>query len=314
MQKFKKNLNLALDQLKIFCEYLNGKFHFINKYIHKNPYLRLMRLDKPTGIYLCLFPALWTLILASNHFWQILLYCPLFIIGAIITRGAGCVINDMLDRKFDIQVARTKSRPLASGELSMKEAYWLLAMLALISLSILSLLPIKAILTGIISALIIAIYPLMKRITYYPQIYLGIAMNLGVFIAWYTVQTHFNTPLILIFVACSLWTIGYDTIYALQDKEDDLKAGVKSITQVFGSKVLDAVWWMYQTSGILMLIVGLNTHMNILYYFIVSFGIYQLYWQTTTLQINSKHDIAEKFKSNTQYGLIILAACLIGKI
>lgn len=276
-------------------------------------YWRAMRMDKPIGIGLALLPALWALAFAAEAFWQILVYFPLFIIGAIVTRGAGCVINDLADRKFDIKVARTASRPIATGELNFRNAIYFLAVLLAIAFFILMFLPKTAILIGIFTVIPIALYPYMKRFTYFPQVFLGLTFNLGTLIGWYTIKTGPSFTPIILYIAAACWTIGYDTIYAHQDKKDDEAIGIKSMALRLGAKTPETVWTLYRFTGLFLGLVGLMSHMNILFFVGWGIAFYQLYWQTQTLKLDDPKSCAEKFESNIFFGLIILASILIGR-
>lgn len=195
------------------------------------PYLRLARLDKPTGIWLLYIPCLFGLLLAQST--DLALHIT-FALGAIIMRSAGCIINDILDRNIDRLVERTKTRPLASGELSLAQAMLFLTVLLLVGLGLLLTLSTTAIIMGISIIPFIFAYPLMKRITYYPQIFLGITFNYGLLMGYAAATGTITLAPILLYCGCIFWTIGYDTIYALQDIEDDVRVGVKSSAIAFG--------------------------------------------------------------------------------
>lgn len=285
-----------------------------NNQIITSKYARLMRLDKPMGFLLLMLPCLWAIGFAPISVLYKIGYSLFFALGAFVTRSAGCIINDIFDRHIDKKVDRTKNRPLASGEVSLKEAFVLLSVLLSIALLILLFLPKAAIYVGAISIIPIIIYPLLKRYTYYPQVFLGFVFNLGVIIAWITVYKSFSLSAILVYLSAVFWTIGYDTIYALQDKEDDLKAGVKSLAIKFGDNVSQLVWILYRISALSLFIMGLNTQMNWGFYILMAMATYHLYWQVETLEINNKDDSAKKFKSNLYFGILVLIAIWIGKI
>lgn len=199
-----------------------------------SPYLRLMRLHQPVGIWLVYWPCLWALALTAPPLrWDLAL---IILAGAVVARSAGCVINDMADREFDKHVARTRARPLASGELSMRQACGLLALLlVLCGLVLLALISHSesrdllhwVLLMSPVSAMIVA-YPFMKRITWWPQAFLGLTFNWGVLVSWFAARGMIELPSLLLYAACLFWTLGYDTIYGFQDKADDEKIGVKS--------------------------------------------------------------------------------------
>ncbi len=201
------------------------------------PYLYLLRLDRPVGIWLLLLPCLWSITLATggikNFTSETFITIILFTLGAIIMRGAGCVINDLWDRDLDKMVERTKNRPLACGALSVKQGVVFLATLLLIGLIILLQFNTATIILGCLSLPLIIAYPLMKRITWWPQTFLGLTFNFGALMGWGAITGTIGTPAILLYIGGICWTIAYDTIYAHQDKEDDAMAGIKSTARLF---------------------------------------------------------------------------------
>ena len=200
------------------------------------PYLQLMRLDRPVGIYLVLWPALWALWLAADGFppWHILL---IFILGAILMRSAGCVINDYADRNFDGHVARTCQRPLATGAIQPKQALKLFLLLCLISFALVLLLNRFTVLMSFVALGLAALYPFTKRLTYWPQAFLGAAFAWAVPMAFTAVQNQLPWQVWPLFAATLVWALIYDTAYALVDKADDLKIGIKSTAIAFGRHV-----------------------------------------------------------------------------
>jgi 4-hydroxybenzoate polyprenyl transferase len=286
----------------------------VNTFIEKNKYTRLMRLHRPEGYLLLMYPCLWTIAFATRSFIEIFLTSLLFIFGAIIMRSAGCIINDILDRDIDKDIERTKNRPLASGEVSLKEAFILLFFLLVISFLILITLPNPAIIIGAFGIIPILIYPLLKRYTDFPQVFLGFVFNIGVLMAWATVSGRASYNPILIYLSSVLWTIGYDTIYAMQDKEEDLRAGVRSLALRLQDRAPEIILMMYQMSSLMLFITGLNTHMNLGFFIVMGLACYHLYWQVETLDVNDPIEAGNKFKSNVQYGLLVLIATWIGRI
>jgi len=205
--------------------------------MHWRPYLRLMRADRPIGWWLLLLPCWQSLALAigSTGFRWIDLWLPIaFLIGAVAMRGAGCTLNDIVDRKFDAQVERTRSRPIPSGDVSVKQAALFMAALCLLSLFILLTMNSVTIVLAMLSLVIVAVYPFAKRVTNWPQFVLGLAFNWGALVGWTAHTGYVGLPAILLYVGGIAWTIGYDTIYAHQDKEDDVMIGVKSTALRFG--------------------------------------------------------------------------------
>jgi len=307
LQKINKKLKSTFSDIKPYISE-------VNRFISKNEYCKLIRLDKPTGTHLALLPALWAIGFAATSFWQILFYSIVFYFTATAVRGAGCIINDLWDIEYDKKVTRTKNRPLASGAISKFEALKFLVLLSIFPLIVLVLLPKYSIITGFIAVIMIIIYPLMKRRTYFPQIFLGLTFNLGVLIAWFAIDPRLSITPFALYIAAAIWTISYDTIYGHQDIKDDLKVGIKSLSIYLGDRTPEICWKLYLATSVLILIVGLTSYMNILFYLISALGVYQLYWQTETLDINDPKDCAAKFKSNVIFGLIIFAAILIGRI
>lgn len=279
------------------------------------PYLHIIRLDKPIGIILCLLPALWAVGLASHSFPMMIFYFFVMTIGAILARSAGCIINDIFDRDFDLRVTRTKSRPLASGAITLKQSLIQLAIIGGLAIALLFSLNKVAIITGLIFIPLIALYPLVKRHSYFPQVFLGLTFgSAGALIGWFAISPTISYTPILLYIAAALWTIGFDTIYAHQDKIDDVRIGVKSLALYLGDRTKSAVWMMYQFMMILMVIVGLQSHMNLIYYGCLAFAAYQLYWQSSTVNLDDPEDCAFKFKSNAVTGLIILLGIILGHI
>ncbi len=203
------------------------------------PYLRLARMDRPIGTWLLLFPCWWSLALAEvsrlqpyPNVW----YLALFAVGALAMRGAGCAYNDYVDRDYDAQVARTASRPIPSGQVRPRQALLFAVALALVGFVVLIQFNTFTIWLGISSLGLVALYPFMKRITYWPQLVLGLAFNWGALMGWAAVKGSLSAAPLLLYAGSVLWTIGYDTIYAHQDKEDDLMLGLKSTALRFGER------------------------------------------------------------------------------
>lgn len=286
--------------------------HFERIKSHK--YARLIRFDKPVGTLLALFPALWAVAFASHSWVELVLYSIVMFVGAFIARSAGCILNDIADRDFDGHVERTKNRPLASKEVSLKEAYKILGILGVVGVLMLCALPMMALLTGLAFIPLIAIYPYMKRVTYYPQVFMGPVFTSGALIGWFAVSPQISVVAFSLYLACILWAIGFDTIYGHQDKIDDEKLKLKSLSIKLGDKTSRIVWGLYQIMMIFIAVIGINMHMNLLFYIVLAFAAYYAYWQTATLDINNPADCAEKFQSNVDLGFIIWGAILLGKL
>jgi 4-hydroxybenzoate polyprenyltransferase len=209
------------------------------------PYAQLMRLDRPIGWWLLLLPCWWGMVLAQVHLgggWPNLWHGLLFLFGAIVMRGAGCVLNDLADREFDAQVERTRQRPLPSGRVGVRGAFVFLALLLVLGLAVLLQFNNATIVTGAASLLIVAIYPFMKRVTYWPQVVLGLAFNWGALVGWTAETGTIALPAVALYLGGLFWTLAYDTIYAHQDKEDDILIGVKSTALKLGEATRN---WLY---------------------------------------------------------------------
>ncbi|MDG2341211.1 MAG: 4-hydroxybenzoate octaprenyltransferase [Paracoccaceae bacterium] len=281
------------------------------------PYLRLSRADRPIGTWLLLLPCWWGLLLSSlsqgRFGWDgawIFIGCGA---GAWLMRGAGCTWNDITDRKFDAQVERTRSRPIPSGQVSAKQAALWMVLQSLIALLILLSFNKNAILLGFISLVPVAIYPFAKRFTYWPQIFLGIAFNWGALLAWTAHSGSLGLPAVFLYLSGLAWTLFYDTIYAHQDKEDDVMIGVKSTALLFG---VETPKWMRRfliISIVLMLVAVIlaSPEMNLLARVIAIFGPWafgwHMVWQLRQLDIDDSDRLLALFRANRNAGLIPVA-------
>ncbi|MCG8493452.1 MAG: 4-hydroxybenzoate octaprenyltransferase, partial [Sneathiellales bacterium] len=210
------------------------------------PYLKLSRFDRLIGSWLLLFPCWWSVTLATQpgHFPDPFLLL-LFAIGAFVMRGAGCTINDIVDRNFDGMVERSKKRPIPSGQVTVLQAFLWLGIQCLIGLLVLLQFNLNAILVGLASLILVVIYPFAKRFTYWPQFFLGIAFNYGALLGWVAVTGTLSWEAVILYIAGITWTLGYDTIYAHQDKDDDILIGVKSTALKLGDKTRDWLFGFY---------------------------------------------------------------------
>ena len=273
------------------------------------PYLRLIRIDRPIGAWLLLFPCWWSLALAAAAAGappdpRLFL---LFAIGALVMRGAGCTVNDIVDREIDARVARTAGRPIASGEISVPRAFAFLGALLLLGLVILLQLNGFAILLGAAALPLIAAYPFMKRITYWPQAWLGLTFNWGALLGWAAATGGLGPPALLLYAAGIAWTLGYDTIYAHQDKEDDALVGVKSSALKLGARTKPWLIAFYATAWLLMLAAGIAAGLAWPFYLGMAGVAAQLAWQVATLDIDDPAGCLVRFKSNRTTGWIFLA-------
>ena len=277
------------------------------------PYLVLARIDRPIGTWLLLLPCWWSLSLAAGGWPDIFLFA-LFGIGALVMRGAGCTLNDIVDRNFDGRVARTATRPIPSGAVSVGQAVVFMGMLLVIGLTVLLQFNLFAIAVGAGSLIIVAIYPFMKRITYWPQAVLGLAFNWGALLGWAVVRGDLGLAPGLLYMAGILWTLGYDTIYAHQDKEDDLLIGLKSTALKFGAQTSG---WLIGFYGGTILLIGLAGHFagsGTAFFAGLVVALLHLVWQIATLDTENPRDCLKKFKSNRDFGLIVTAAIIAGQV
>ncbi len=269
-----------------------------------------MRLHQPVGIWLLLWPCLWAIALASGgqpSLWLIFL----FILGAVLMRGAGCIINDMADREFDKQVERTRTRPLASGELTIKQARILLATLLAASAVIACLMGVPVIICAALSLIPVSAYPFMKRITWWPQAFLGLTFNWGAILGWVAATGRIELAAIALYAGCFFWTIGYDTIYAHQDKHDDARIGVKSTALLLGSDTKKIVGICYMLAVIEWAIAGWMAGCGMAFFIVLMLAALHLGWQVREVDIDDPASCRRIFISNTRFGwLIFLASCI----
>lgn len=276
------------------------------------PYLYLMRLDRPIGTWLLLLPAWWAILLTGGtDAWPTLL---LFAIGAIIMRGAGCVVNDLWDRDLDGRVERTATRPIPNGDVTPRQAMLFLIGLLVLGFFILIQFNTLTITLGIISLFFIALYPLMKRITWWPQAFLGLTFNFGALMGWAAITGELPWQAWALYAAGFIWTLGYDTIYALQDRDDDMMIGIKSsarwLTERYRGNIQTPLYLFYLGHTILLIAVIASMHSStLILLFILSFA--HLVLQIKTLDIQNPQNALNRFKSNRDYGLIICVIIVI---
>jgi 4-hydroxybenzoate polyprenyltransferase len=280
------------------------------------PYLRLARADRPIGTWLLYIPCLWGLALAGGApgFGLTLLYILLFGIGAWVMRGAGCTWNDITDRNFDAQVERTRSRPIPSGQVRVIQAATFMVALALIGFLVLIQFNSFTIVLGLSSLTLIAIYPFMKRVTYWPQVWLGLTFNWGVLVGWSAVKGELSLAPLLFYASSVFWTIGYDTIYAHQDKEDDLMIGVKSSALRMGKRSHFGIGLFYGLCVGFLVVAGLAAGLGVLYFVGLIAGMIHLLRQINRVDIDDPDLCLKTFKSNRDFGFIILVAIVAGWI
>ena len=283
------------------------------------PYLRLARLDRPIGTWLLLWPCWWSLALATSGFttetganWPDPWLLAAFALGALVMRGAGCAWNDISDRDIDGQVERTRGRPIPSGEITIGQAAAFMVLLALIGLNILLRFNNFAILIGVMSLAPVVIYPFMKRITWWPQVFLGLAFNWGALLGWAAVRDDITLAPVCLYLGGIAWTLGYDTIYAHQDKVDDALIGIKSSARALGKHTRPMLWLFYGTAIVMFALAGWLADLGPWYLAGLALAALQLGWQAARVNIDDPADCLAKFHSNTWFGWIVFGAAIFG--
>ncbi|WP_137390322.1 4-hydroxybenzoate octaprenyltransferase [Rhodoligotrophos sp. lm1] len=272
------------------------------------PYFRLARLDRPIGTWLLLLPCWWSVALAQiavGGGLPSILLLVLFAIGALAMRGAGCTYNDIVDRDIDAKVARTRSRPIPSGQVSVRQAVAFMVVLCVIGLSVLLQFNGFAILLGCASLLLVAAYPFMKRVTYWPQMVLGLTFNWGALLGWAALHGRLGWPAVILYVAGIAWTLGYDTIYAHQDKEDDALIGVKSTALKLGRSTRRWLVLFYGLALAGLAVAGLAAGAGTIFLTAWLLALAHAVWQISTLDIDDPARCLLLFRSNRDFGLII---------
>ena len=277
------------------------------------PYLRLARLDRPIGSWLLLIPCWWSLGLAAVHagspvnLWHLVL----FFIGAFAMRGAGCTWNDIVDRDLDARVERTRSRPIPSGQVSVAAAALFLALQALVGLAVLLAFNRFTVYVGLASLAVVAVYPFMKRITYWPQIVLGLAFSWGALMGWPATFARLDLPAVLLYAGAISWVIGYDTIYAHQDREDDALIGIKSTALLFRERTKPVLAVFYALAVVLIALAGWSAGGRLIFALgLLAFAAH-LAWQIARLDIDDPVNCLVVFKSNRDAGLILFAGLVL---
>ncbi|MEM6668106.1 MAG: 4-hydroxybenzoate octaprenyltransferase [Pseudomonadota bacterium] len=278
------------------------------------PALRMMRADRAIGTWLLLLPGWQSIALAgasigwSNaDLWLTAWLVVAFFVGAFVMRGAGCVLNDIVDRDIDDKVERTRSRPLPSGQITLRAAIFLLLGLCAVGLGILASFNIPAILLGLASALPVIIYPFMKRVTWWPQLFLGVAFNWGALLGWTAMTSEIGAPAVLLYLGGIAWTIGYDTIYAHQDREDDALIGVKSTARLFGENSARWISVFYAIAVVFAAAAGAVAGLGWLFWVGLAAYAAHLAGQVWRLDINDGALCMHLFRSNREAGLLLVA-------
>lgn len=278
------------------------------------PYALLMRLDRPIGSWLLFLPALWAFALAAQSWAQGLALAILFGLGSVVMRGAGCVVNDLWDRDLDRKVTRTAGRPIASGAVTPRQALLFLAALLAIGLAILVQLNSLAILLGVVSLLPVALYPLAKRVTDFPQAVLGLTFSWGAPMGYAAATGRLDGPGLALYAAAFLWILGYDTIYAHQDREDDALIGVRSTARHFGERTAPFLLACYAGAVALLLLAGILAGLGPFFPVALLAPAGVLAWQIRRLDIHDPALCLRLFQRNREVGLLIALAFLAGRL
>ena len=283
-----------------------------------NLFLELTRLKKPIGYLLLFWPCAWGLTIAYNFSSSLniyIFYLSLFFLGAVLMRSAGCIVNDILDRKFDKKVYRTKNRPITSGKISVKLGIFYSVLLCFVAFLVLINFNLFTIIIALASMPLAFSYPLMKRYTYWPQLFLGITFNYGLILGWTSINSEVNlTPLIFYFGAI-FWTLGYDTIYGFQDIKDDEIIGLKSTSIKFKSNPIIFLYLCYTIFILSLILVGFLEEFSKLYFGLLIIIVLQMYYfQLKKFKQSSPSTCLEIFKSNNLLGILVFLILLIGKL
>ena len=285
---------------------------------HLKIFIELTRLNKPIGFMLLFWPCSWGLAYAyyiNQNLNLFLYYLLLFFLGSVLMRSAGCIFNDIVDKDFDKKVIRTKNRPIAAGKISVKHSVVYVLILCLLAFLILIQFNLLTITLGMGSMLLAFSYPFMKRITYWPQLFLGITFNWGIIMAWAAVNNDISLGIVVLYISAIFWTLGYDTIYGAQDISDDEIIGLKSTSIKFKNKPLMFLSLCYSIFLLCLFIVGFFLKLsNIFYFVLIIISIQMFYFQLKKLDIENSIKCLSIFKTNNLVGLLIMISLIGGKI
>ncbi|MDC0151193.1 4-hydroxybenzoate octaprenyltransferase [Candidatus Pelagibacter sp.] len=283
-----------------------------------NLFIELTRFKKPIGYMLLFWPCAWGLTIAydfSDNLNTYFFYLLLFFLGSLLMRSAGCIVNDILDRKFDKKVSRTKNRPIASGKVSVKLGLFYTLTLCIIAFLVLINFNNLTIFIALASMPLAFTYPLMKRFTYWPQLFLGVTFNYGLILGWTSINTNITLTPIILYLGAIFWTLGYDTIYGFQDIKDDEIIGLKSTSIKFKNNPYTFLYLCYSLFLVSLIITGYLMKLNNFYFIFLSVVILQMfYFQLKKLNIKNANNCLKIFKSNNFLGLMIFLVLLISKI
>jgi 4-hydroxybenzoate polyprenyltransferase len=279
------------------------------------PYCKLARLDRPIGTWLLLLPCWWGVALATSTLadqrWPELRLLALFAVGSLLMRGAGCTWNDIVDRDYDARVARTADRPLPSGAVSLRAAATFLILQLLLGLAVLLQFNGVTIVLGVAAIGLVVTYPFMKRVTYWPQAFLGLTFNWGALVGWTAVKGDLGWPAYLLYAAGFAWTLGYDTIYAHQDKEDDALVGIKSSALKLGAETKRYLWIFYAAALVLLAFSGLAADVSWPYVVALVGVAIGFIWQIIFVDLDDARDCLAKFRANRLIGLVVFAGLVL---
>jgi len=285
---------------------------------HLNLFIELIRLKKPIGFMLLFWPCLWGLTIAYNFNTELFTYFQytfFFLAGSILMRSAGCIVNDIYDKNFDKKVERTKNRPIASGKISIKLSLIYVIILCLCAFLILINFNKLTIILALCSIPFALVYPLMKRITYWPQLFLGITFNYGLILGWVSIHDELSIIPLTIYFGAIFWTLGYDTIYGFQDIKDDEIIGVKSTSIKFKNIPFVFLIICYLIFFLTIVITGIYLKFDYIFFMSLALLFYHLFFrQISKLNIKIKKNCLKIFKSNNEIGLLIFISIIIGKI
>jgi 4-hydroxybenzoate polyprenyltransferase len=281
--------------------------NWVDRYVPRDwqPYFKLARFDRPIGAWLLLFPCWWSLALADlarERAYPVLWYLVLLWIGAFVMRGAGCTWNDLVDRDYDARVARTAARPIPSGQVTPLQALIFAVVLSLIGLIVLLQFNSFTVWLAAASLLLVAAYPFAKRFTYWPQIVLGLVFKWGALVGWAAVYGSLDLAPLVLYAGSVCWTIGYDTIYAHQDKGDDAELGLKSTALLFGAETQQWVGGFYAAAVVFWAIAGALAGAHLIFFTALALVGLQLSWQVSTLDIADRRNCLRRFRSNRDVG------------
>ena len=278
------------------------------------PYLRLGRFDRPIGTWLLLFPCWWSITLAelgTGKPYPRLDYLALFALGALAMRAAGCAFNDFIDRDIDAKVQRTASRPIPSGQVPPAAALVFVVVMSLVGLAVLVKFNNFAVYLAITSLALVLVYPFAKRFTAYPQLLLGLAFNWGALVGWASIKGTIGLPAVVLYIGCVRWTVGYDTIYAHQDKRDDAELGIGSTALRFGENTISYVGALYGSAVVLWLLAGALAGTHLIYFLAVTLVFLQMSWQVATLDTTDPANCLRRFQSNRDVGVAVFLGLVL---